>query len=72
MREQTELAGILAGLSQKGFTVFAHYDLTVDDEVFKGICIYPKNKEAKAFLEETAGLITMQKGLVNKKKQKGK
>lgn len=65
--EQIELARILANLKLNGFSIMAQYDFTGEKENFMGIWIKPVNSDSKIFLEQTADIITNQKGLVSKK-----
>jgi len=69
--EQIELARFLANLKLKGFSIMAQYDFTGDNENFLGVWIKPLTRDSKLFLEETADLITNQKGLINNNKASG-
>jgi len=66
-KEQMELAKILAVLTKTGCSVFAQYNYFNGEETFKGIFISSKNKEDLLMLEETAEIVTTQKGLTGKR-----
>lgn len=68
LTEQMKLASLLAELKQKGYSIMAQYDFTGDIENFMGIWIKPNTRDSKLFLEQTADLITNQKGLINLKR----
>jgi hypothetical protein len=63
--EQLKLARLLASLKLKGYSIMAQYDFTGDGENFLGIWIKPVTSDSKLFLEQTADLITNQRGLVS-------
>lgn len=63
--EQVKLASLLANMKLKGYSILAQYDLIGDEQAFQGIWIKPVTKDSKIFLEQTADLITNQKGLIN-------
>ncbi len=65
--DQIELARFLANLKLKGFSIMAQYDFTGDNENFLGVWIKPLTRDSKIFLEQTADIITNQKGLINSK-----
>lgn len=66
-KEELQAAKILARLTVNGFSVFAQYDYLAGNEIFKGIMISPKCKEASDILIRITELITNHHGLVTKK-----
>lgn len=66
---ELELAKLFANMASNGFSVYAQYDLSQEDEVFKGLIIAPGNREASLYLRRVAELITNTKGLYTKENE---
>lgn len=65
-KEELELANILAKLKKKGYSVFAQYDFSGGEDIFREIFITSTCKKRKTLLVRVAGLITTRKGLGEK------
>ncbi len=66
-RDELYAAKALARLKEAGCIVFAQYEYTGGEEMFKGLIISPKSREEGESLERIAEIITTRHGLAKKK-----